>query len=162
MGVNVFPPRTFSSRLIEEFDKPLLRELLFNEDGFYLSISNGVTIVAPDAAVGDTGIVDGVTYTKVDSDPGGSAAPTSVTTGVTDMSSWFQFSSFNGDISHWDTSSVMDMSSMLQNVTNFNQDIGGWDTSSVTDMSYMLQYAGAFNQDISSWDFSNVTNLFVF
>ena len=160
MGVNVFPPRTLSSRLIEEFDKPLLRETLFNEDGFYRLISNGVTIVAPDAPVGSTGIVDGVTYTKVDSDPGDSAAPTSVTTGVTNMSEWFFFSNtFNGDISHWDTSSVTEMTDMFGIAEAFNQDIGSWDTSSVTNMSFMFGTTGAFNQDIGGWDTSNVTDM---
>ena len=57
---------------------------------------------------------------------------------VTDMSGMFSSSSsFNGDISGWDVSSVTDMSYMFLH-SSFNGDISGWDVSSVTDMSYMF------------------------
>ncbi|SVD51279.1 uncharacterized protein METZ01_LOCUS404133, partial [marine metagenome] len=68
-------------------------------------------------------------------------------------------SSFNGDISSWDVSSVTSMSLMFQTVQNFNQDLSGWDVSNVTSMYYMFQYARSFNQDISDWDVSSVTNM---
>ena len=65
---------------------------------FYLA-DNGVTVLCPAAAVGDTGVVDGVTYTKRDRaalDALVAASPTdevelarSCTTGVTDMSELF-------------------------------------------------------------------------
>ena len=126
--------------------------------GFFRSV-NGVTIRAPFAAVNDTGVIDGVTYTKVGSDPGDAAAPTSVTTGVTDMSAWFANSGFNGDISHWDTSSVTTMRDMFDQAYSFNQDIGSWDTSSVTDMGDMFRAANSFNQDIGGWDTSSVTDM---
>ena len=44
----------------------------------------------------------------------------------------FQGTSFNGDISSWDTSNVTDMKGMFSGATAFNQDIGSWDTSNVT------------------------------
>ena len=47
-------------------------------------------------------------------------------------------SSFNGDISNWDTSSVTSMSYMFYGASNFNGDISNWDTSSVTSMSNMF------------------------
>ena len=37
-----------------------------NSQDFFLDPTNGVTIKCPAAAVGDTGVVGGVTYEKVD------------------------------------------------------------------------------------------------
>ena len=98
---------------------------------FYLA-DNGVTVLCPAAAVGDTGVVDGVTYTKRDRaalDALVTATPTdevelarSCTTGVTDLAELFgeaggtkvsDPTTFNPDLSSWDTSSVTDMSDMF-------------------------------------------------
>lgn len=103
---------------------------------------------------------------------------------VTTVASMFQSTSFNGDISNWDTSNVKDMSQMFylnnefnkplnswdtSKVTNFsnmfasspafNQSLNDWDTSSATTMQGMFAKAAAFNGNISSWDVSNVTNM---
>ena len=92
----------------------------------------------------------GVTYTFADDG-------LNVFTGqVTDMSSLFYATSFNGDIGYWDTSRVTNMSAMFANTAAFNQDIGGWDTWSVTNMSWTFYYATAFNQDLSSWCVANL------
>jgi len=64
-----------------------------------------------------------------------------------------------GHISLWNTSNVIDMSSMFCYAYNFNEDIGRWDTSNVTGMSGMFQFANKFNQDIGGWDTSNVTDM---
>ena len=66
-------------------------------------------------------------------------------------------STFNGDISKWDTGQVTDMYRMFSGASAFNQDIGSWNTAQVTDMRYMFQYASAFNHDISSWTGSAAT-----
>ncbi|MGC6514499.1 MAG: BspA family leucine-rich repeat surface protein, partial [Myxococcota bacterium] len=134
-------------------------------DGFYLA-DNGITVVCPDAAVGDTGVVNGVTYTKRDRDflKNNAAAgdfETACTTGLTDLSTMFiSDSSFNEDISSWDVSDVTNMSFTFGAAYAFNQDISAWDTSSVTDMSFMFSYSEAFNADISGWDVSNVTTMY--
>ena len=53
-------------------------------------------------------------------------------------------STFNDDISNWDTSSVTTMSQMFENATSFNQDIRGWDTSSMTtDANFNFMFNGA-------------------
>jgi len=66
-------------------------------------------------------------------------------------------SSFNKDISNWDTGSVLYMGSMFGDITNFNQDISGWDTSSVINMNLMFRNCSAFDQDLSSWDVNALT-----
>ena len=146
---------------------------------------NGVTIKARDWAVaGDTGVVNGITYTIVDK-PMLQAMIASnddlskvCTTKITDMSCMTISGSgscsifggyvnangsfpnnFNQDISSWDVSNVTDMSFMFGLETEFNQDISNWDVSNVTKMGYMFGSAAEFNQDISNWDVSNVTNM---
>jgi len=67
--------------------------------------------------------------------------------------------SFNQNISNWNTSNVTRMVSMFNHATSFNQDIGNWNVSSVTDMRYMFYYATSFNQDIGNWNVSSVTDM---
>ena len=88
----------------------------------------------PGVAVGASFTLGGVTYTKRDRaalDTLVTATPTdedqlarSCTTGVTDMSQLF------GDLDNFQ--------SKVSDPTTFNPDLSSWDTSSVTDMSYMF------------------------
>ena len=99
---------------------------------FYLA-DNGVTVLCPEAEVGDAREVNGVLYTKRDQaalDALVTATPTdedqlarSCTSGVTDMSELFggalgskvsDPATFNPDLSSWDTSSVTNMASMFE------------------------------------------------
>ena len=135
---------------------------------FYLS-SNGVTVQCPNAAVGDEGTIDGVTFVKRDrdgidtllkNDKNSPELSTTCTSGITDMNDLFSLNEeFDQDISSWDTSQVTNMDGLFFFASNFNQDIGNWDTSKVTTMRFMFATTDAFNQDISSWDTSQVTNM---
>ena len=60
-------------------------------------------------------------------------------------------SSFNGDVSNFDTSSVTDMNGMFYYATSFNSDVSNFDISSVTSMWRMLYGATSFNKDLCSW-----------
>ena len=91
---------------------------------------------------------------------------------VTDMSGIFYVASgsasqgfggrstFDGDISKWDTGKVISMNSMFSYASAFNQDIERWNTGQVTTMESMFYRASAFNQDIWSWDTSNVLTMY--
>ncbi|CAL6415320.1 unnamed protein product [Bathycoccus prasinos] len=68
-------------------------------------------------------------------------------------------STFNGDISKWNTGKVTNMFYMFYVASAFNQDIGSWNTAQVTDMAYMFIVASAFNQDIGSWNTEKVTTM---
>ena len=82
-----------------------------------------------------------------------------VTTFMTDMSGLFSTTTFNNDISTWDTANVTNMGGMFYESRVFNQPIGNWNTSKVTTMVDMFKNALKFDQDISSWDTSKVLNM---
>jgi len=81
------------------------------------------------------------------------------TSQVTDMALLFRgASSFNGDISQWNTGKVTTMLSMFYEATAFNRDLA-WDTSQVTDMALLFRGASSFNGDISQWNTGKVTTM---
>src|SRR5690606_7362890 len=133
---------------------------VMNAQNFYLA-PNGVTCMCPNAAVGDTGVINGATYTKrTKAQITPANAATTCTSGITDMSNLFSgATSFNGDISSWDVSNVTTMSSMFNLAFSFNQPLDNWDVSSATDMSSMFKNANIFNQPLNNWDVSNVINM---
>ncbi len=73
--------------------------------------------MCPDAEIGETGVVNGITYTKRTRDQiTPENASTTCTSGITDMSSLFHgFELFNGDINNWDVSNVTKMRFMFFN-----------------------------------------------
>jgi surface protein len=77
---------------------------------------------------------------------------------IISMNSMFFATPFNQDLSTWDVSNVTDMLNMFSS-TPFNQNIGNWNVSNVTNMGGMFASNGAFNQDISNWNVSKVTTM---
>ena len=121
------------------------------------------TCKCPNASLGDTEIINGVTYTVVNN----STFATEVTNGnvnlcttwVTSMYGKFNGdTSFNSNINFWDTSNVTDMGAMFFGATSFNQDLDNWDTSKVTRISRMFENATSFNGEINGWDLSGLDN----
>lgn len=79
----------------------LFTNKLSTNDNFVL-LQNGVTIINTEGPIGDTGFIEGKTYTKrtVDQITDQNAA-TTCTTGITDLGQVFKnYLLFNDDISH--------------------------------------------------------------
>ena len=131
--------------------------------------SNGSTIQligGSSANVGDSMSVEGeatdVLYEIVDNSSIGSITDYTsiVITLVTSLDSLFQDdSSFNQDISSWDTSNVTTMNNVFKNTSSFDQDISNWDVSNVLVMESMFFGATNFNQNLNDWNVSNVTTM---
>jgi surface protein len=83
----------------------------------YYVAPNGVTVMCPGVAVGDTFDINDLTFTKVDS--------TTLQSLVSNEGSWPQLATSC-------TTGVTDMSNLFRKKKNFNVDISSWDTSSVT------------------------------
>jgi surface protein len=82
-----------------------------------------------------------------------------VTTHMTDMFNLFlNTTTFNQDISSWDTSKVTNMIGLLRNNHSFNKPLNNWNTSSVIYMDRMFEQSG-YNQPIGSWDTSSVIGM---
>ena len=132
-------------------------------NNFYMK---GVTCMCPNAEVGQTALLNGITYTKRTKEQiSDTNAATTCTSGITDMRLLFNLinnAAFNQDISSWDVSNVTKMFGMFAANQVFNQDLSSWDVAKVTDMTNMFNGNPSFNQDISSWDVSNVTSCSAF
>ena len=82
------------------------------------------------------------------------------TSDIKSMVSLFQFNStFNGDITGWSVSKVIDMSGMFYNAKSFNQDISNWEFPNLINMSFMFSHATSFNQPIGKWKFPIVRDM---
>ena len=154
----------YTSRLIRIFAfllVPFLFDFAVNAQDFTLN-ANGVTVECDNAALGETGEINSITYTKRSKDQITTAnASTTCTSGIVNMDSLFHDEiSFNGDISSWDVSDVTSMISLFHNANEFHQDISKWDVSSVQFFGGTFFNANEFNQDISNWNVSNATSMF--
>ena len=151
----------------------LFNLVCFSSYGQFSRNANGVTIECPLANVGDTGVVDGVTYTAVDRSSlitkiAAGQASECCTSLVTDMNSLFSGNATNPDIRSWDTSSVTNTAVMFMNATNFNQDLSKWNLGKVESTMGMFMGAtnfnngeapGASSNSLNSWDTSEVVEL---
>ena len=80
---------------------------------------------------------------------------------ITDMSSLFSHTPFNGDISEWDVSKVENMAYMFDNCIEFtgiNTNLSKWDVSNVKSMTSMFNICSfnGINNDLANWDVSHV------
>ena len=158
--------------------------ILFLFCGFYtysqnITIDGNGTVKCPTAPLGASETISGKTYYVVNKaaiisilDTGSftvtstssTISPTDLscvcTTQITEMDQLFNGrTTFNDDISNWDTSNVESMIGTFQNAQLFNQNISSWDVSDVKNMTSMFFNAFAFNQDIGSWNTSSVTDM---
>ncbi len=120
---------------------------------------NNTSLIREINSFGDIGLQSISKLTKTHNDI--EVFPTTIPSTLTDLSYMFYFNSYNGDISSWDTSNVVNMSYMFGKYgggVGSNQDISNWDTSSVTNMSHMF-YNNTALQNISNWDTSSVTDM---
>lgn len=82
------------------------------------------------------------------------------TSNITLMGGMFAYcSSFNQSLSTWDTSNVTDMSNMFYRCTALNQPFESWNVGKVTNMGTMFAECPALNCDLNSWNVSSVTNM---
>jgi len=153
--------QTFRDKLVNEYGW----DITDGGQGSYFSLhDNGVTVLCKAAEIGDTGEINGVTYTKRTRDQiTPENASTTCTSGITDMLYLFRdnarIQKFNADISHWDVSSVTRMQGMFMYAEFFNQDLNSWDVSNVTNMALMFDGASSFNSPLDRWNVSNVTDM---
>ncbi|MGA9147044.1 MAG: BspA family leucine-rich repeat surface protein, partial [Candidatus Nanopelagicales bacterium] len=136
--------------------------LNFGNGGSYFSGASGLTATATDAPD-----LTGTTDLSSTFD-GASSFNTNIsswdTSAVTSMGGMFAFAtSFNQPLvsaaDQWSTESVTSLYAMFQGASSFNQDVSSWDTSNVDNTAYAFNGASAFNEDLSSWDTSNVTDM---
>ena len=128
--------------------------------------SNGVTIVCPEAPIGHKEVVNGKEYEVVDlamlktKIANNEAVDCVCTSQITSMASLFEDNStFNQDISSWDTVQVTAFEKMFRNAISFNGQLKDWDTAKVTNMAMLFNGATLFNQPIGSWDTAQVTTM---
>jgi len=80
--------------------------------------------------------------------------------GVTNLGSIFRdATSFNSNISGWNTSTITSMTHAFKGASSFNQNLDNWTVDSVADFSYMFWSASSFNQNLNSWNTENATNM---
>jgi surface protein len=70
-------------------------------------------------------------------------------------------STFNADITGWDTSNVQNMGHVFKRCSAFNQPIGGWNTAKVDKFTKMFYGATTFNQPLNDWNSGKVQGFYM-
>lgn len=140
---------------------------------FFVDSVNNKTVKCPNANPGDTGSLNGKTYTGVNSiselrtiATDGNNLTCACTSNMTDLTELFyQGEVINSweDISEWDVSNVVSFQGMFKEQTQIigtgNTDMSYWDVERAEDMSSMFQGATNFNGPIGNWEFTSITNM---
>jgi surface protein len=95
------------------------------------------------------------------------SVPSTLPSSVTRLESTFRrATSFNQDLSTWNTVNVTYMGATFMDAIAFNGNISGWNVSNVTDMGSMfyrnrIEVSGqsTFNQNLSGWNVSKVQTM---
>jgi surface protein len=117
----------------------------------------GVNVITAVQSFGDLGIESLSGFLHGGGNP---TMPADIPSTVTDLSFMFRnATTFNQNITSWNTFNVTDMSFMFSNTGAFNQPIGNWDLTQVTDLHHMFSGASAFNRNLSAWNTANVVNM---
>ena len=88
------------------------------------------------------------------------SVPYDIPLSVTNTSYMFYgTTSFDQDITNWETQNITDMSYMFAGAIVFNKNLNSWSVSAVTDMSYMFNNATSFAGIIDDWDVAAVINM---
>ncbi len=66
---------------------------------------------------------------------------------------------FNGDLSNWDVSNVVEFSRTFRNCDLFNGNISNWNIGNVEILTQTFEGCHLFNQPLNNWNVSNVTSL---
>lgn len=107
----------------------------------FLRAANGVTVLCPEASVGESGFVGPTKYTRRDrkqlealiASKSWDEVAASCVSGVNDMSNLFLGQDdFDADIASWDVSAVESMVAMFYDASLFNRDLAAWNVSQVT------------------------------
>ena len=142
-------------------DKVIIAE--FALDRFYMA-ENGITVLCPSASNNETGMIEGIEYTKrveLMSISASNAESTcfdpryEMAKGQSGF--WNNIDkSFNSPVNHWDVKGVRLMDYLFKDMVDFDQPLSAWDVSAVENFSGIFMSAESFNQDIGDWDVSNV------
>lgn len=137
-----------------------VQALMGTTDSFYLA-DNGMKVMCPDAVAGQTGEMNGETYTKqTEAQIDISNVAATRTSGITDVNPLPQVavsgsSTSNEDFCPWDTNQVTGMRVFCFN-THFNHKISSCKPCEVTDMRSMPSSANGFDRGCLQWCMESV------